>query len=196
MLERKMKSVGGTLHKNTSQHGRYSIIVLFNFVNFVHEFSLDLLRCSRYTMIFHLVLLKIKPSASGEQLDNLAASLKSLSGIPGVLSIQFEQANKCVYVGYDDRTKGYTHALMVILADKKALEVYDKDTLHQLVKSTVIKPVLDTTVNDPVLAVDWEGEAPELSSKCSLVKHYGFYLAAVGALSLAGFVALRYRSRL
>lgn len=147
-------------------------------------------------MIFHLVLLKIKPSASGEQLDNLATSLKSLSGIPGVLSIQFEPANKSVYVGYDDRTKGYTHSLLVILADKKALEVYDKDTLHQLVKSSVIKPLLDTTVTDPVLAVDWEGEAPKLPAKCSLAKHYGFYLAAVGALSIAGFVALRYRSRL
>lgn len=146
-------------------------------------------------MIFHLVLLKIKPSASHEQLLNLSTGLKSLSGIPGVLSIQIEPANKSVYVGYDDRTKGYTHALLVLLADKKALEVYDKDPLHQLVKSTVIKPLLDTNVSDPVLAVDWEGEAPELP-KNSLCKHYAYYLAAVGALSVLGFVALRFRSRL
>ena len=144
-------------------------------------------------MIFHLVLLKLKPSATADELKNLYVGLKSLDGISGVESVQIESANKSVYVGYDDRTKGYTHALLVILSDKGALECYDKDPFHLLIKSTVIKPLLDTNVSDPVLAVDWEAEAPKLPTKSLLASNIHYVIAAAGVASLVGFLAIRSR---
>lgn len=148
--------------------------------------------CLSVRMIYHLVLLKVKPTASSEELLNLSTALESLISIKGVLTVKIEPANKSVYAGYDDRTKGYTHALLVILSDKKALEVYDKDPTHLLVKSSVIKPLLDTTVTDPVLAVDWEGAAPDLP-KGFFCKNATYFAAAAAVLSLAGIVALRSR---
>ena len=53
---------------------------------------------------------------------------------------------KNAYKDYDDRTKGYTHSLFIVLKDKKSLEYYDKNILHNMIKSTVIKPLLDIDV--------------------------------------------------
>jgi hypothetical protein len=146
----------------------------------------------RINMYYHLVLLKIKPDASEEQMENFFVGLKSLSIISGVVSLQIEKINNNVYRGYDNRTKGYTHALMVVLKNKSALEGYDKDHFHLLVKSTIIKPLLDTTLNDPVLAVDWEGEAAPCSIM-SLLTLQNITVATGLFAVICGMVVLRSR---
>lgn len=146
-------------------------------------------------MIFHLVLLKIKANASSVELDNLFTGIKSLAAVSGVRSVSIETIDNSVYVGYEDRTKGYTHALMVILKDKKSLEAYDKDSHHGTVKSTIIKPMLDFSLNDPVLAVDWEGEFPKLKTcpLTTLTSSSTVTAFTVGVLAAAGFMLLRSR---
>jgi hypothetical protein len=97
--------------------------------------------------------------------------------------------NNEFYAGYDDRTKGYTHSLLVTLKDKTALEAYDKAHFHGIVKQTIVKPALDLSQENPVLAVDWEEETP------SNLAQYARISAAAGVV-LVGFLALRMRSRL
>lgn len=150
-------------------------------------------------MIYHLVLLKVRPTATSEELSNLSKGVQSLIAVPGVISLQFEEVNNAVYVGYDDRTKGYTHALLVVLKDKKSLEGYDKDSFHNLIKSTVIKPMLDTTKNDFVLAVDWEGGAQRTSPPCCLAPYCNattYTVLGISLLAIAGAVAFKLKSRL
>ena len=150
-------------------------------------------------MIYHLVLLKVRATATSEELSNLATAMKSLKDVPGVISVQFEEVNNAVYVGYDDRSRGYTHALLVVLKDKKALEGYDKDSYHGMIKSTVIKPMLDTTKNDFVLAVDWEGGAQRTSPPCCLAPYCNatsYSILAVSLLAVAGVIALKLKARL
>jgi hypothetical protein len=146
-------------------------------------------------MIFHLVLLKVRPTATPQEVENLYKGLNSLTEVPGVKSVSCGPVDKCVYAGYDDRSKGYTHALLVLLKDKAALEGYDKNSFHAVVKSTIIKPMLDTTVTDPVLAVDWEGPTPHIKT-CwfsQLVTSQSMTMFAAGALAVAGIVVMRSR---
>lgn len=154
---------------------------------------------SRFKMIYHLVLLKVRPTATSEELSNLSKGIQSLIAVPGVISLQFEEVDNAAYVGYDDRTKGYTHALLVVLKDKKALEGYDKDSFHNLIKSTVIKPMLDITKNDFVLAVDWEGGAQRTSPPCCLAPYCNFTsytIVGISLLAIAGAVAYKLKARL
>mmetsp|Transcript_17032 Transcript_17032/g.37872 ORF Transcript_17032/g.37872 Transcript_17032/m.37872 type:complete len:143 (-) Transcript_17032:58-486(-) len=142
-------------------------------------------------MIFHLVLFKLKKDNSEEVLENFFVGLKSLCVLGGVLSLKVNTINNGFYAGYDNRTKGYTHSLLVTLKDKHALEKYDKDHFHGIVKQTIVKPALDLTQENPVLAVDWEEADPasKLLAMASLS-------AAAGVVALVGLLALRYRSRL
>lgn len=146
-------------------------------------------------MIFHTVLFKIKQNSSKEELDNFYTGVKSLSVIPGVLSVSIDPIDSNVYLGYDDRTKGYTHVLSVILKDKKSLEGYDKDPFHLTIKSTIIKPMLEANTTDPVLAVDWEGELPKVKTCCfaQLGSCKTMSMVAAGLLVVAGIVVMRSR---
>ena len=149
-------------------------------------------------MLYHLVLFKVKPNSTEEQLVNFLTGVRSLSIVPGVVSVQIEEVEKAAYLGYDDRSKGYTHALLVLLKDKKALKGYDSDSYHLLVKSTIIKPMLDMSLNDPVLAIDWEGSAPNMSSIFSIRNLFTLTNCSIlfAVLALSGFAAFKARSRL
>ena len=148
-------------------------------------------------MIHHAVLLKVRPDATKQELLNLEAGVSSLSSIQGVVQAQCEKLNKTPYRGYADRTKGYTHVIFVVLKNCAALECYDKDPLHQTVKATIIKPLLDAGAENPILAVDWDG-------MCSRSKPWSCWhvfdsvhgTIAVGLLVLSGILAISYRSRL
>jgi hypothetical protein len=151
-------------------------------------------------MYFHIVLFKIRPNATEAELENLFAGFRSLSAVPGVRGVAIETINNKVYLGYDDRTKGYTHALTVYLKDKASVESYDKDSFHNTVKATIVKPMLDCNAKDPVLAVDWEGEMPKLktcpiTALTSPTALTAFAVGGLAGIAAASFVLLR-RSRL
>ena len=148
-------------------------------------------------MIYHLVLFKLQSNVSEEQLRNFYVGLECLKDIPGVSKIQCGACDKLPYASYADRSAGYSHALLVVLKDWKALEDYDKNSFHGVVKDTVIKPLLDLTAERPVLAVDWEGVVTEENPWDAV----GFFLntrtlIATGALALLVYGGLHFRSRL
>ena len=53
-----------------------------------------------------------------------------------------------------NRTRGYTHAIVVRLKDKAALQTYTNHPLHLEAKKLYIGPILDP--NQKVLAMDFE----------------------------------------
>ena len=118
----------------------------------------------------------------------------------GVLSVNINKIIKNAYKDYDDRTKGYTHSLFIVLKDKKSLEYYDKNILHNMIKSTVIKPLLDIDVESPVLCTDWEDNRINIRNPSGRFDYYLYnkysYSIVFSILITLGFYTLRVRSRL
>ena len=103
----------------------------------------------------HLVLLKLRSNVTSQEVQDLKDNLLGMVGkIDGVLWVDFG-AQQCMYPSYSDRSKGYTHILIVTLRDEKSLEAYDSHPEHVRVKSEHIGPLLDKSVENPILALDW-----------------------------------------
>ncbi|HHT01395.1 MAG TPA: Dabb family protein [Firmicutes bacterium] len=93
-------------------------------------------------MIEHIVLLKKKPEATDEQMEELVARLKALQDkIPNILDLT---------VGYNfsARGQGFTIGLVVRFPDKAALEVYQPHPAHQEVVQYIRTVVSDLIVVD------------------------------------------------
>jgi hypothetical protein len=148
-------------------------------------------------MIYHIVLYKFSSSAATKaKIDSLYTAFKAFKDIPGVLSVDYGNSDLAPYKGYLIRNRDYTHCLIVTFKDFKALEYYDGDSLHQFVKNNMIKPLLNNTEKDNVLAVDFEENynrkswfyrlLPELSLKNSLVITSLVAAVTVGAVFAVG----------
>lgn len=145
-------------------------------------------------MIYHLVLFKVKGNATEEEIIRFFAGLRELRQIAGVSQVSCGACDKMPYTGYADRSAGYTHALMVVLADWKALEGYDQNSFHAAVKEAVIKPMLDPSAERPILAIDWEDNQIPAEAKSWWNASSAVVLtASLGVLLFAG---MRWRSRL
>jgi len=95
--------------------------------------------------IAHIVLFKFKPTATPEQIEKaLKDAPKLLSPIEGVLEIIGGE-------NFTQRSKGYTHGLIVRFIDKGALEKYAPHPIHQ----QYIKEILDP-IREDTLAFDFE----------------------------------------
>lgn len=150
-------------------------------------------------MIYHLVLFKFDSNAaSKKKIDELYTALKTLVDIPGVLLIDFGPAEQSPYAGYLLRNRDYTHGLVVVLQDRAALEGYEHSSIHTLVRTSFIRPLLDTTQPDPVLAFDFEGHfdkkpgffdqfIPEWNLKNTFIAT----TITVGVASIAGYFIRR-----
>jgi hypothetical protein len=114
-------------------------------------------------MLFHVVYFKIASNVSEEQIKNLYNGFNCLKDIPGVKSIQYGEADTLPYKSYQNRTKGYNYCLLVVLKNKNYLEDYEYNQIHNLVRATIIKPLLDPSAEQPIIALDFEGEHPEPS---------------------------------
>jgi hypothetical protein len=98
-------------------------------------------------MIEHIVLLKVRPDAGQDRIDEMLHRLRGLKDeVPGILDLSCG-ANFC------DRAKGYTHGLVVRFPDRAALDAYQVHPKHQAVVSEAIRPTVET---DSTLAVDYE----------------------------------------
>lgn len=147
-------------------------------------------------MLYHLVLFKIPASTGKDKILNFYSGLETLKSIKGVVSIQCGEVDKVCYAGYADRTKGYTHALLVVLTDLRALEKYDKDIHHNLIKSTIIMPLIDKTAENPVLAIDFPGQIPaKVCFNCD-TSIYTKALVGVSVAAVFTFAWLKIHSRL
>jgi len=86
-------------------------------------------------MIEHIVLLRWTEKATQEAIDRAMAELRSLNEkIPGIVDLS-SGAN------FSERSKGFTHGLVVRFKDRAALEAYLPHPEHQRVVQTFINPI-------------------------------------------------------
>lgn len=148
-------------------------------------------------MLYHLVLFKFRSNITAEEAARFYAGVESLTQVDGVVSTQCGEISKNVYAGYSDRTKGYTHSLMVVVKDAESLQNYDNSTLHATVRTTCILPLVDRAAVDPVMAVDYFGKlAEEVAEAPSCVGNPVVWGTAVGVVAALVFGLTRIRSRL
>ncbi len=91
-------------------------------------------------MIEHIVLFRWKPEATPEQVAGAVEGLRGLKDrVPGILSLTCG-------ADFSGRAQGYTHALVVRLADRAALAAYGPHPAHRAVVETQIKPIIEDTL--------------------------------------------------
>ena len=96
-------------------------------------------------MIEHLVLFRWSADASPEAIAQAMDGLRALRGqIPGIRDLTCGE-------DFGTRAQGYTHALVVRLDDRAALEAYGPHPAHQRVVQEFIAPI-----RADVLALDYE----------------------------------------
>jgi len=96
-------------------------------------------------MIEHLVLFRWTVEATAEAVSRVMDELRALKGrIPGVQDLTCGE-------NFSTRSQGFTHALVVRLENRAALEAYGPHPAHQRVVQEFINPI-----RADVLALDYE----------------------------------------
>ncbi len=96
-------------------------------------------------MIEHLVLFRWAADAPPEAVTRVMDELRALKGrVPGVLDLTCGE-------NFSTRSQGFTHALVVRLENRAALEAYGPHPAHQRVVQEFINPI-----RADVLALDYE----------------------------------------
>ncbi len=98
--------------------------------------------------VIHMVWFKWKAETSKEQIDAAMNALQKLKGaIPEIQEIS-------VGVNFTERSKGFTHGLLVKLPSKEALPVYADHPAHLAVVKDFIAPI-----REDIMALDYtEGQ--------------------------------------
>lgn len=98
----------------------------------------------------HVVLMRLKPETSQEQIDQMFAALAGLHGkIPGLLDF-----SGGAYSSPEGLNQGFTHGFAMTFADAASRDAYLPHPDHEAVKQLII-PALDGGL-DGVIAFDWE----------------------------------------
>ena len=91
-------------------------------------------------MVEHLVILKFKPEATQQQIDEFIENAQGLRDrIDGVVDLS-------VGTNFTARSKGYTHGVCVRFRNQAALEQYLPHPDHVEVVEKYIKPILEDIV--------------------------------------------------
>jgi hypothetical protein len=99
-------------------------------------------------MIEHIILFRWKDDASPEAIATALEELRQLKDkIPNITELICGE-------NFSERSKGYTHALVVRFPNRKALEVYGPHPEHQRVVQTFINPI-----RADVIGIDFEFQA-------------------------------------
>ena len=99
-------------------------------------------------MIRHIVLMKCKPDAAQQDIDDMFTALAALKdSIPGILAFEGGENNSP-----ENINRGYTHGFTIDFADEQAREVYLPHPEHKKAQIPIQK-VLDGSA-DCVLVVD------------------------------------------
>ncbi|NEO86361.1 MAG: Dabb family protein [Spirulina sp. SIO3F2] len=96
-------------------------------------------------MIEHIVLFKWQPTAAPEA---IASVMTALGAMPRQIT---EIVALSCGENFSNRAQGFTHGLVVRLADRTALDAYQAHPAHQVIVQTQIKPIVAE-----VLALDYE----------------------------------------
>lgn len=98
-------------------------------------------------MIEHIVLFRWKPNTTEAQIAQVVEGLRSLKmQISGIVDLQ-------VGADFSGRSQGYSHALVMRLTDRAALEAYFPHPAHRRIVEEYINPIREDT-----LAFDLECE--------------------------------------
>jgi hypothetical protein len=101
-------------------------------------------------MIHHLVLFRLKASASPAQVSGMFAALDGLrTRIPGLLSFAGGP-----YSSPEGLQRGFTHAFVMTFRDAAARDAYLPHPEHELVKARIL-PLLEGGL-EGVIAFDFE----------------------------------------
>ena len=96
-------------------------------------------------MIEHIILFRWKPDASAGQIATVLDELRALKGqIPGIQDLTCGE-------NFSERSQGFTHALVVRLDNRAALDAYGPHPAHQRVVQEFINPI-----RADVLGLDYE----------------------------------------
>ncbi|KJE97996.1 hypothetical protein CAOG_08055 [Capsaspora owczarzaki ATCC 30864] len=139
--------------------------------------------------VWHIVAFKVNPTASAQQVLDMMEGLRGLRSLPGVLQLEVGVHDPRMYEGYVDRSKGYTHALVVELASPEALVNYAKSPEHQAVVVNLLRPVCEL---DTITAVDYVARKHVKSPIWCHSPHLISVVAAAAALAV-GFALGRSR---
>jgi hypothetical protein len=96
-------------------------------------------------MLEHIVLFRWKPTTDEATQDRILkelAELKSL--VPSILDISAGR-------NFSERSRGYTHGIVVRFQDRQSLDAYQVHPEHQRVVQDWVRPHLEE-----ILAVDYE----------------------------------------
>ena len=97
-------------------------------------------------MIYHAVLLKMKPGVSQSKIDEIFRELAALKGlIPGL-----ESFSGGPYSSHEGLNQGYTHGFIMTFRDAQARDAYLPHPEHERVKAIIVPNL------DGVIAFDWE----------------------------------------
>ena len=98
-------------------------------------------------MIYHAVLLKLKPEVSQAKVEEIFRELAGLQKlIPGLLSF-----SGGAYSSPEGLNRGYTHGFLMTFSDAGARNGYLPHPEHERVKAIIVPNL------DDVVAFDWEG---------------------------------------
>lgn len=96
-------------------------------------------------MVEHMVIFRLKESATAEQREQMLKNLATLKEqIPGIVDLS-------TGVNFSDRSQGFNIGLVVRFTDRAALEAYGPHPAHQAVVTEFIRPITDN-----VIVVDYE----------------------------------------
>jgi hypothetical protein len=91
-------------------------------------------------MIEHILLIRWTEGAGREAIDSAMAELRQLKDkIPGIVDLSCG-------INFSDRSKGYTHGLVIRFKDRAALNAYNPHPEHQRVVQKFINPIRGDTI--------------------------------------------------
>ena len=123
----------------------------------------------------HLVLVKVKRPFTPEEVSRMQA-LRALDGVCWI---------SCG-ANYTHRGLGYNYGITVRFTREEAEVAYQEHPMHVAVREEVIKPNVDMSQPNPILAIDYVHDQPPRYGLLAL----GF---ACGLLAGVGLTALRLR---
>jgi hypothetical protein len=96
-------------------------------------------------MVEHLVLFKVRAGTDTSSVSSMVAGLKGLKAqIPGIVDLT-------VGTNFSDRSKGFTHGLVVRFQDRAALDAYLPNPAHREAVERLIRPI-----TEDVIVIDYE----------------------------------------
>ncbi|KPI88026.1 hypothetical protein ABL78_2902 [Leptomonas seymouri] len=91
----------------------------------------------------HIVVFKLDPEKFAKEFpgNTLQEGVESLrrAAIPGLLEINLSAKNITPWAGYQDASRGYTHALVSRHKDAKSLHIYAEHRVHKVLQARILK---------------------------------------------------------